>query len=153
MRKYFPIRSLLLVLLGVLGSASLAFATSFMSTSGRVALNVGDVIVTTFGSNVTATTAPTGTDSRTSSTKTSGVHKLTLTTPNDVSSGTAVAREIDVLYRIQERGGAIYVDFVFDATITSLSNTVSGMNIASPGHPSPTKDAIDKQALVSAGGS
>lgn len=162
MRKQFRIRALVLAGLLLVGGSS--FVLGQMSTSGRVRLNrLGDVWVQVVGPGSTSTVAPTGTDSRTSASKTSGVFKLQLTTASDTGQSTAVQRETDVLYRVQEANGSVWIDFVVDANITSLSNTVAAMNLQTgpagstqnlqTGHPSPSKDAIDKQALVSAGGS
>jgi len=139
--KRGPIRKLLLVGLVAFGIflAASAFAATIVSSDALV-LGVPHVYVTSktaSGGTVATTGAITG-----SSSKKAHVVKFTV-------GGT----ELDVLVRIEVTKNGTFIDLVGDATITSLSTTVLGMNLTTSGHPSPTKDSVDTTALVSAGGS
>lgn len=65
------------------------------------------------------------------------------------------SQEVDLLIRVEQTLGGCWIDVVGASSVANLSTAVAAMDLSSlgTGHPSPTKDAIDKQALVAAGGS
>ena len=132
----------ILVLVALLTLAGVSFAASTITKTARLLDGRELVVTSSLPAGSTATSL--GTDSGYNPSKHAFVHQLHVN-----------GQEVDVLIRIQEKAGAVVVDLVADATITSLSTTVGAMALDPPalGHPSPAKDSVDKQALVAAGGS
>lgn len=133
------LRFIVLAVVLALGLVSAYGATS-VKTGFRLA-NLPPFVVTAACGTATSV-AITGVDGSPSRTKRSLVQKWTIN-----------GNEIDVLIRVEHSHGQIWLDLISDASITSLGHTANSLNLATiaPGHPSPTKDAIDAAAITDAG--
>jgi hypothetical protein len=140
MTKYRAVLAAMLLLLVV--SVSLAATTAssnlgFASGHPRVIVTVNGDVVTLDGSNATL----------------SPVKKSLVFTEGLLRSDNATVDTSKHLVRIHQANGAIYVDLVSAASISSLSARVTSMSLSTVGHPAPARDPIDTAALVAAGGS
>lgn len=129
---------LLLIFVGV----SLAATTA--SSSFTFAAGQPRVIVTVNGDTVTLE----GSNAALSPVKKSAVYGMSLIEGDGLTTDSAVH-----LVRLHQANGAVYVDLVSAANITSLSARAAAMSLSTVGHPAPAKDPIDTAALVAAGGS
>jgi len=67
-----------------------------------------------------------------------------------ISQFTVGAQEVDVLLRIQETNGGMFIDLVVAATVAALDTAVGSMSLATANHPAPAEDAADTAILVAA---
>lgn len=137
-RHVYPILAVVVVLL----LAGVALAAS-QATSKGLRLNGMPLSVTSICST-TQTATVLGADSDKNQSKHAFVHRVTVG-----------SQEVDMLIRVEHvPGRGIFVDVVSEATVSSLSTLVQNMTLTTaPGHPATTKDHVDKEALVAAGGS
>lgn len=132
------IRLLILAIIVALGAT--AYAATVVSSTMKVS-GAPRIYVTSScpdGSTVEVTADTTGSGGS----KKATIHKFTI-----------AGAETDILVRVQSTGHGLYVDLVANATISSLSASVTSMSLTTSGHPTPAKDATDTAALVAAGGS
>ena len=131
------------LLLAVLLLAVVGVALGASSATTRVTMQAFPNVHVTTAGPAAATITVTGTDSGGRPTKRSIVQKWTIG-----------GNETDVLIRLQHANGALYVDLIADATISSLSTTLNSLDLTNTtiGHPKPTKDDVDSTAITAAGG-
>lgn len=133
-------RSLMIFALMVGALVSVALGASKVTTN-KFRLE-GERLVVTSQINAAATATVLGLDSDDSSSKHAMVHRWIVN-----------GQEVDVLVRVQHARGSLHIDLVADKSIAALVTTVSNLSLTAIGHPSPSKDKIDAQAMVAAGGS
>lgn len=135
MKPFLAVFALLLV------AAQIVWAATVASTTAR--LQAFPITVTSQGASGT-TVAEGGADTTGNPNKAAIVHEWTVN-----------GQDVVVLVRAQYANGRLWLDLVSDASIASLTDTVTGLDLdeAVIGHPAPAKDATDASAMVAAGGS